>query len=263
MLIFLQRTCGFANALLQISALSSSNLLNRTILIGYDDVFNSNILDIHDKPLISFKTDSLYARIIFFFARNLLLSRNFPESFLLPYYLTDFYGQDSRFFSLSYLRSLIRIKNKWSSSSKSIFSQLQIDFDKSVIIHLRGGDYKNWPSKFFPAILPSVYFNTAIKLFPPDYTYYIITNDTEYLRSLDLEFKYHHLDLSSSLEFTVFSFATNIVLSASTFSLVAAHLYASNELQKTVIAPNRWGGWPTNSWYPKFFSFPSVKYIDF
>jgi len=192
MFLILRRHCGFGNALIQLSALQSTGVLSRTILIGYEDIISSGYLETPFIPLASLKYDSLYTRMIYFAFRHLFPKTSSPLISAIPKLLVDFFGQDTSSYDLAPL-SKLAISKPYASKLLSYLRRSGFDLSETLVIHARGGDYRTWPSPLVPALLPSSYYNKARKLFPTINNVLVLTN------MLAL------LSLTLSIRFTLFA----------------------------------------------------------
>lgn len=86
------------------------------------------------------------------------------------------YFQDWRYISQEFIQSLQQV------FSNTILSKYP-DINKSVFIHVRGGDYKG---NEIHGIDLTQYYANAMALFPEDTVYSIFTNDVEYAKSFNL-----------------------------------------------------------------------------
>lgn len=114
----------------------------------------------------------------------------------------------------------------------------ELNQDESILLHVRGGDYVSlgWT-------LGVDYYLDALKEFIhiKNPNYYIITDDFDYLNSLELPIDYKVIDdyqkEDSYINMYLFSKAKNIILGNSTFSWWGAYL---NLDAKTVIVSKTW-----------------------
>lgn len=259
MILLLRRHSGFGNSLIQLSALHADGSLSRTILIGYDDIISSSYLDSPFKPLASLKAHRLYVRLLYFVLRRLLPKTSNPLISLTPKQLVDFFGQDTSSHDLTPL-SQLSISRSTTTRLKRYLGAHGYDLSKTLIIHARGGDYRSWPSAESPALLPSSYYNNARNQFPNIDCVLVLTNDPDYLSSLDFDFEYQTISLSHDETFCVLALARYIVLSPSTYGYAA--FYVNSLMFKSyAVAPIYWAGWPKGEWFPPAFQSKDLQYI--
>lgn len=138
-----------------------------------------------------------------------------------------------------------------------------------VFIHIRRGDYVEWPSPEFPAVLPIQWVFDAMTYFRDrigNPIFLIFSDDRQYVR-----------DVFSNRDDTVVMGSENAtqdmatmslcnfgILSASTFSWWAANFARKNVSQTTnleFIAPNYWAGHASGKWFPPNFYSQWLTYL--
>ena len=116
-----------------------------------------------------------------------------------------------------------------------------LDRDNVVAIHLRRGDYLNFPDHH--PVMDLNYFINAIEKFPKDSTFVLFSDDIEWCRNnfqkIDKEF--FIIEGQSDVEdFTMMTMCDHNCISNSTFSWWAAWL--NDNPNKIVVAPDNWFG---------------------
>jgi hypothetical protein len=162
--------------------------------------------------------------------KNEKLFKKHKPIYLKGYWQRESYLKDIR----SELQHSLRFKN--THLAKDLESEVKCD--TSILIHVRGGDYRDlgWE-------LNREYYLKSLSAFNhiKNPSYYIITNDIEYLNNLSLPIKYTIIDSfhgeESYLNMYLFSKAKNIILANSTFSWWGAYL---NSSPNKIVKPKNW-----------------------
>jgi hypothetical protein len=154
----------------------------------------------------------------------------YEKSYLEGYWQNEFY--------LSYDLYKYRFKLKSNLLSIYLSSHSYLNKKSSLLIHVRGGDYRdmNW-------LLDRQYYINAVKNFEQNERsrVFVITNDLSYLEDLCFPFEYEVIDSfendNSDKNIFLFMIALNIIISNSTFSWWGAYL---NKFNPKVVVPNPW-----------------------
>lgn len=143
-------------------------------------------------------------------------------------------------------RSLLDQATEW-------FRIRGIDPRDCCFVHVRRGDYENWPSKEQNAILPDTWYLKGIEKVRERSR----RNNLSILVSSDSEISLNDYGADFRIEegyektFAILSLCRYGVLSPSTFSLSAAlHGYIHKD-EGIFIAPEKWGGHKGLEWYPE------------
>ncbi len=124
---------------------------------------------------------------------------------------------------------------------------------RTCFVHVRRGDYLDFPSTEHPAALPATWFfeqMDAIRLKHSDTRFLVCSDDAEFAENTFGAFKNTRVvNLPVRETFELMSAADDGILSPSTFSWWAARI-AWNRGQGTFIAPYLWAGWRFGEWYP-------------
>ena len=150
--------------------------------------------------------------------------------------------------------------------SKTFDTQLT---KKLVFIHIRRGDYVEWPSPEFPAVLPIRWVFEAMTYFKDRIgspIFLIFTDDRQYVR--DVFSSRDDIVLmgpeNAAEDMATMSLCNFGILSASTFSWWAAN-FARKNLSQTAnhefIAPNFWAGHASGKWFPPNFYSQWLTYL--
>ncbi len=142
-------------------------------------------------------------------------------------------------FEEAWLNIMHKLQYEESRSKEDLIKQ---DYD--ITIHLRRGDYLNFPNLFYE--LKEQYFNNAIDILKQNLKIYgkpkclIIGNDFEWAKekfsdSIKATYQYK----SEFIDFSAIANSKNIILSNSSFSISAARLAMSKKIAQNIICPCR------------------------
>ena len=141
-----------------------------------------------------------------------------------------------------------------------------IDWEQTCFLHIRRGDYIQYPDKELPAILDLSWYLKAIKMLESKYkikNYIVCSNDIFYIRDT-LAFDKRNIIFHSNVieELCIMAKCRYGILSASSLSWCAAKLskkkYKSNNF---FIAPKYWIGHRRKKWIPFQFEFKWINYL--
>jgi hypothetical protein len=171
----------------------------------------------------------------------------------------------------NYLPSDLEIKSQHLTNAKfllsnTVDSQLK---NKFVFIHIRRGDYVDWPSPEFPAVLPVKWVFNAMAYFKDRIgspVFLIFTDDRQYVRDIfsNREDILLMSQENAAEDMVTMSLCNFGILSASTFSWWAANFARKNLSQTTnheFIAPNFWAGHASGKWFPPNFHSQWLTYL--
>jgi hypothetical protein len=121
-----------------------------------------------------------------------------------------------------------------------------------IFVHVRGGDYRSWPSKEAPAFVPSEWLIRSAETVldrHPGTSCVVLGDDPEELERLRLALGAHVSDLPEASDLWLMSASTAGVLSASSFSLWgSARAFYRAGAPGPFIAPNYWINHRTGEW---------------
>jgi len=161
--------------------------------------------------------------------------KNNNSLYLKGYWQNSYYLNEYR----NELIQLLKIKEKYLNDSKLNHYCKLLQDSSSVLIHIRGGDYKelNWS-------LSKKYYSNAFKyIYDKIYSpvFYVITDDRDYASSILNDFKYELIDDFNGemyfLNLYLISRARNIISSNSTFCWWGAFL---NSTYDYILFPKKW-----------------------
>lgn len=165
-------------------------------------------------------------------------SSSHKNSKLLTYYNLQLSGYWQKMKYLSQIRYNLHDDLNFNIEEDISILIKEISKDNSVLIHVRGGDYiqLGWELKID-------YYQNALSSFSKleEPNFFVITDDQGYLESLNLPCKYKLIDdyvgIKSYINMYLFSQASNIILSNSTFAWWGAYL---NRDYNIVTVPKIW-----------------------
>jgi len=139
---------------------------------------------------------------------------------------------------------------------------------KTVFIHIRRGDYVNWPTKEFPAVLGIDWYKRAIdsiiqKVDNPNFI--IVTDDIYYAQDLFKDQNIYTISNNSQIiDLSIMSQCGHGILSASSFAWWGAHISSelSTNMQPIFLAPKYWCGHRKKQWLPDDFISDFLTYIE-
>jgi hypothetical protein len=136
-----------------------------------------------------------------------------------------------------------------------------------VFVHVRRGDYVNWPSSRFPAVLSLDWYNRTMKLISQKIdnpVFVLMGDDLYYLRDVFNESENLIIsDNTSEVDFAIMSLCHSGILSASSFAWWGAYFSRSkNKCNTNFLAPMYWGGHRSKLWHPVGFYTEWITYIE-
>lgn len=137
--------------------------------------------------------------------------------------------------------------------------------DRSVIFHIRGGDYLNKKLiKKFGGIPGQEYYIDGLNVIKKKTSVsniLVATDDIEASKKLlaRFPFPFSFINENDIVTFGLIQEASNLVISASSFAWWASY---TNTNKPIVCAPKYWMGWHNKVWHPKCNKYPLFEYID-
>ena len=155
-----------------------------------------------------------------------------------------------------------------SISAHELLGEGSRSHDPFIFVHIRRGDYLEFPSRSESASLPSSYYSKGLSLLSdrhPGVRVVVFSDDPVWVHSQPM-FRDYEVCAKPTLEsWVLMSTAIGGVLSASSFSYWAAKV-AQHRLEPAdrglFIAPKYWLGWRIQSWLPRDIASNSFTYID-
>lgn len=167
--------------------------------------------------------------------------------------LQDGYYQDGRFCDE---QAILKIRNEFLSKNSEGLVELGLlpvseESAPHCFVHVRRGDYLEFPHPDFPAALPGSWFLSQIEVIrktAPDTKFIVFSDDPSFCSDLFHEvpnLKFVDLDVAST--FTAMSLCQSAIISPSSLSWWGAKL-ASLHADGPFIAPNFWFWWAQENW---------------
>lgn len=150
--------------------------------------------------------------------------------------------------------------------SKGISSKKQ----ELVFVHIRRGDYLNWPSEEFPAVLDLVWYKRAISVMREEINrpvFILMSDDQYYLRDVFEESNNFVIsDNVPEIDFAIMSICSHGILSTSSFAwwggYLAMFVNRENESGQKFLAPKYRAGYRAKRWYPPGLISDWLTYIE-
>jgi hypothetical protein len=151
---------------------------------------------------------------------------------------------------------IIALRNGLAAREQAFTDKLELSLDAQnpqprCFVHVRRGDYLQWPDKDFPASLPVGWYLRqieSIRQSQPSTRFLVFSDDIDFCRR---EFSgVPHLEVpeaSVAQTFLAMSLCDSGILSASSFSWWGAKL-ASTTSSGPFLAPEHWTWWPRGHW---------------
>ena len=144
---------------------------------------------------------------------------------------------------------------------------ISTDYRPLVFVHIRRGDYLNWPSKEFPAVLDLGWYKLAMDAMRQKYrnSIFILMGDDQYYLS-DVFEESEAVVISNNspeLDLGLMTLCHSGILSASSFAWWGA-FYARREQKRGAqfLAPRYWAGHRVKKWAPANFQTNWITYIE-
>jgi len=281
------RDGGLGNQLLTYHGLSYLGLLGNTRFYGFDRI--ADLLEMSNRERSRFSNTGLVRNLLttklYAYINNWIRGHRCKLSSMLwikedkvkgmahsknakgIYFLHDsvFYGDE--FHATGGLKKA-RIKAVHDSKAEEWFKKNGIDRVETLcFVHIRRGDYINWPCTKNAAVLPWRYYIKAMeraRRIRPDIQFAFASNDHYYLEDMFPERSELVFLPTDDLEcFSVMSKCRFGILSASTFSLCASLVGLDTGKSGYYIGPRYWAGHRVKEWYPEGCQYSHIEYIGF
>ncbi len=167
-----------------------------------------------------------------------------------------------------YLDPLPKLKRKALNEAERRF--ISIPEPNRVAIHMRFGDYRNWPVFGVPgsACLPDSYYVKGLAIIRkavPAAHFLVFSDEPDRARAIlepaGVAEKMHVIEGGTAQsDFALIASCSHAIISASTFSWWAASLIRNPN--RLLIAPKYWAGFRRKTWYPSGIESSHFMYID-
>jgi hypothetical protein len=148
--------------------------------------------------------------------------------------------------------------------------QFNNDLQNTYFVHIRRGDFINWPNSENPAVVPLFWFYEQIELIKsknPKATFLIFSNDKPYAKEFfENKSNIFVIEESQQIEFSMMSLCMGGgILSPSTFAWWAARIHLKQSTSPYFVAPLYWIGHRLSQWYPEGVQTSWIDYrpVDF
>jgi hypothetical protein len=303
MIIFKSAEGRLGNQIFQIlgmASLVSSSRDSQVFLLGYDDeckdilVFPNNFYLIRRSSTaykifrrISFGSGGFVFRLfIKCFSRELseiknkdclaVINSGFFSRLTGIDYIASAYFQSARRINVDLIPRLISIQDSLVVNSHNYLDKVMgEDNPHYCMVHIRRGDYCQWPTKLFRAVLPMSFYIDCMLRSLRDYNtqrFLISSDDLDYCEDLisvvraDTRFlgcKFFLADVDPCLAIGLIAISPVKVISSS-FSWAAAILGSIffPESHIAVFAPEYWSGHRQRQWYPPGSYWDKAVYVS-
>ncbi len=185
-----------------------------------------------------------------------------------PGYFTNLYVVKGFFQTPLYMDPLPRIKAKIIRCAEKRLAD--VSKPDRVAIHMRFGDYSNWPVFGVPgaACLPASYYVKALEMIKrstPTARFFVFSDAPDEARAILESAGVTDATRiiaggSAASDFASIASCSHAILSASSFSWWAASLISNPN--RLLIAPKYWLGFRRKTWYPPGIDTSNFVYID-
>ena len=163
----------------------------------------------------------------------------------------------------SYLQ-LMRVRSEHLRVAQSFLDSNLLLGESTIVVHVRAGDYRSWPSKLNPAILSPRWYQEKVAELQhriPNLVVVAIGDEFDYtnevIAEMDNAFVYSG---GYANEFALMTLCRFGVLSASSFAYWGAYFAKRKYPQGVYLAPKYWAGHTIGSWYPKHIQADFIDY---
>ncbi|MEA5452265.1 alpha-1,2-fucosyltransferase [Leptolyngbya sp. CCNP1308] len=174
------------------------------------------------------------------------------------------YFQSESFFDPSIVKSLV-LKPELLAFAKQSLEQLPLR-RIPIYVHVRRGDYLNWPDKENSAVLPNSYYRKCINLIKADIpdAFFVFTSDEpDYIKATFGDLDNFYISTGTAAEdFALMTQCQGGILSASSFAWWAAYFARLWQNSSVFLAPKYWAGHSKQQWYPAFIKSSFLTYVE-
>lgn len=169
--------------------------------------------------------------------------------------------QNPKFIKSKFINLIDRQTVYEKTANKKLYS-LKKKNTKVYFIHYRSKDFKRWPSKKYPAVLPQKWFYKCLKLFPKKFNSLILLSDNHLEFKSNLDKKIIRQKNSTLIDFFIMINSDGGIISPSTFSWWASYLNKLENKDNLILAPKYWAGHMRKKTFPKNIETLKFKYIN-
>ena len=183
------------------------------------------------------------------------------KGFLSNISLVSGFFQNPNFIKSKFI-SLINRKTLYEKLANKKLDLLRKKNTKVYFIHYRSKDFKSWPHKNYPAILPQKWFYKCLKLFPYKFNSLILLSDNPSEFKINLNKKIVKKKNSILIDFFIMINSDGGIISPSTFSWWASYINKLDNKDNLILAPKYWAGHIRKKTIPKNIETLKFKYIN-
>lgn len=162
----------------------------------------------------------------------------------------------------------MRVKPVWTHAARAFLDGHGLHAESTIVVHVRAGDYRSWPSPEFPAILSPQWYRARIaelRAERPDLAVIAIGDDPSYTSEVisglsDAVVFTTSASTGYAQEFALLTMCGFGVLSASSFAYWGAYFAKRDHPNGRFIGPLYWAGHAHGSWFPEHIA---ASFIDY
>jgi hypothetical protein len=161
----------------------------------------------------------------------------------------------------------ISVKPEFLARADHFLASFKIDRNNLFFVHVRRGDYTDWPSRVAPAVLPLFWYRAQmerIRAANPNALFVVVSDDKPYVDELlgvEKDVVIYCNDMMSDFAVMTGCLGGGI-LSASSYSWWASYFVRQGNSNAFFIAPNYWAGHRGGSWYPSLIQTSWINYVQ-
>lgn len=135
----------------------------------------------------------------------------------------------------------------------------------NLFVHIRRGDYVQWPSRAHPAVLSARWYLDAMDLLRDDrprVRFFVVTDDPHHARDiLGLKPEVVISGLDAPGDLALMAACDGGIASPSSLSWWGAWLARRRDPNVRLVAPKYWAGHRIGQWYPRYIQSSFIEYI--
>lgn len=271
-MVFFFENGRLGNQLFQLSGLKRHYQTEKLVLIGFDSLFN--LIEEEEQCLrlpgvLRIKVvENLILNLFEVFSKLRIIASSW-EDFNVIYkrsgLLNNIVYFSSGFFQNDKATINLKIKKELLDKANEFIDHLELSENTKVFIHVRRGDYINWPSSQYPAVLSNDWYEKAVKYFSENFAncfFIVFTDDVPYCQDfINARKNFVIAGQDQFMDLSIMSRCDHGILSASSFSLGAAYFVKQNNEASVFVAPKYWFGHREKRWLPLNFIIDWILYI--
>ena len=152
----------------------------------------------------------------------------------------------------------LRLKRIHTDKVQRCFADLQLEGRKKVFVHIRRGDFLEWPSRQYPAVLPASWYYRCIERLRGQIDnpfFFFVSDDVHYVMDVFGDMPHSFISTATAEEdFALMCRCDAGILSPSSFSWWAAYFVNKRVDGALFCAPEYWGGHRRHEWHPPAIS---------